>query len=219
MKQSIFTHANTRQAYMLSALILLFLLLTYAVLKFPPSSIDLEVSNAIQKRTNGYKDHFMVFISWFGHTPISIFMVVLVAATFYYFKYRREAIFTVLTLTSGIVSTAIKILVNRPRPTAKFVRILEIAKQQSFPSGHTLFYTFFFGFMILLMVHLKSINRRVRVVVITLSGWMIVLIPYSRIYLGAHWASDVCGGLIMGVICLMVLNYFYKSGALAKGSS
>lgn len=211
MKHTIFTHTNEKRTLIviMSALILLFLLLTYVIVKYPPSAIDLKVSSEIQKNHDVATDQFMVFISWFGHTPVSALMIIIVATIFYAFKYNREALFTTLTLISGLVSSVIKFLVNRPRPTKDLVRIVEIAKQQSFPSGHTLFYTIFFGFMILVMFNVKSILRPVRICVITLSAWMIILIPFSRIYLGAHWVTDVTGGLILGIICLIVLGHFY----------
>lgn len=196
----------------LSVLILGFLLLTYIVVKYPPSAIDLKVSSEIQKNHTPSTDQFMIFISWFGYTPVSASMALAVSALFYVFKYKRESVFTILTLTSGLVSSVIKFLVNRPRPTRNLVRIIEMTKEQSFPSGHTLFYTIFFGFMILVMLNIKSILRPVRIGVIVLSAWMILLIPFSRIYLGAHWVTDVTGGLILGAVCLIVLGHFYLSG-------
>ncbi|QNK64144.1 phosphatase PAP2 family protein [Pedobacter sp. PAMC26386] len=151
----------------------------------------------------------MKWISWFGAFPVPLFMGLLVAITFYLFKLRREALFVMLTFISGAISTIIKILVNRPRPTANLVRIVEIAKQQSFPSGHTLFYTIFFGFLLVLMWNLKQINAVLRITVTVISAFLILTIPFSRIYLGAHWFTDVLGGFILGLICLYIIGAFY----------
>lgn len=176
---------------------------------FPLSFIDLDVSRLIQKYNNATLDNLMAFISLFGTMPYSGITVGVVALLFFIFNHKKEALFTLLTSLSGLVSTLVKMLIDRPRPGKDLVRIIEITRQQSFPSGHTLFYTVFFGFLIIAMGNLKSINFYVRVTVSTLSSAMLLLIPFSRIYLGAHWFTDVLGGAMLGVLCLSVLGYFY----------
>jgi membrane-associated phospholipid phosphatase len=185
---------------------------------FPLSSIDLEISRQIQGRNNVTLDRFMSFVSLFGTMPYSAITVIMSALLFLLSKHRKEALFTVLSALSGVVSTLSKMLINRPRPGKDLVRIIEITREQSFPSGHTLFYTVFFGFLIIAMSNLKSVNYYVRIVVIILSAAMILLVPLSRIYLGAHWFTDVLGGAMLGVLCLSVLGYFYLPKRELKSS-
>jgi membrane-associated phospholipid phosphatase len=193
----------------LVVLVVGFILLSVGVYLLPPSFIDLKISLKIQAHQNVTLDELMSFISWFGNMPVSLIMVLIVAAIFFIFNYRREALFTVLTLSSGVVSTVIKMLIDRPRPTKDLVRIIEITRQQSFPSGHTLFYTVFFGFVIVMMGNLKSVSIYLRGTITVISAVMILLIPFSRIYLGAHWFTDVLGGAMLGILCVFVLGYFY----------
>jgi undecaprenyl-diphosphatase len=47
-------------------------------------------------------------------------------------------------------------------------------------------------------------------ITIVVCGMLIVLIGPSRIFLGAHWASDVLGGYIIGMIWLFILILAYK---------
>ena len=192
-----------------------FIFLTFIVALFIPSAIALEISKAVQSTQSPGFDSAMNFISWFGAFPVPMFIGLLVAITFYLFKLRREAIFVLLTFSSGAISSIIKIIVNRPRPTVDLVRIVEVARQQSFPSGHTLFYTIFFGFLLVLMWNLKQINSIVRVTVAVISAFLILTIPFSRIYLGAHWFTDVLGGFILGLICLYMISVFYFKKAQA----
>jgi undecaprenyl-diphosphatase len=133
----------------------------------------------------------------------------LAALIFYIFKFRKEALYVLLTLVSGLISALMKIIVARPRPTESLVRIVEEAKSKSFPSGHVIHYVAFFGFLLLLMYHLKSIPKVIRIIVKVLSAFMIMAVPLSRIYLGAHWFSDVLGGFLLGMICLLMLSYLY----------
>jgi undecaprenyl-diphosphatase len=133
---------------------------------------------------------------------------------FLLFKFKKEALFICFTGVSGLVSSSLKILINRPRPTEDVVRILEETKRQSFPSGHVLFYVLFFGFLTLLMYHLKTIPKSFRICLGLFFLFMIFTVPLSRVYLGAHWFTDVLGGFLLGMLCLLILSYFY----LRKGN-
>lgn len=212
------TITSNRKRVLICLLLILcsgFIFLTFIAALFPPSAIDLEISKAVQSTQSPGLDSVMKFISWFGAFPVPMFIGLLVAMIFYLSKLRREAIFVVLTFSSGAISTIIKIIVNRPRPTVNLVRIVEVARQQSFPSGHTLFYTIFFGFLLVLMWNLKQVSNRMRITVAFVSAFLILTIPFSRIYLGAHWFTDVLGGFILGLICLYIISIFYLKKARA----
>ncbi len=186
-----------------------FIVLTILILIFPHSFVDLEFSQEIQENRNPALDAVMKLVSWFGYNPGSIIIVLLSALIFFLFKYRRETLFVLLTSLSGLVSSAVKILVNRPRPAEPLVHIVQKVNQQSFPSGHVLFYIVFFGFLTVLMYHLKTIPKIIRIVITAISMLLIFTIPFSRIYLGAHWFTDVLGGFLLGMLCLYALCFFY----------
>ncbi len=204
----------TNKAFLFRLIIFLtlsFLLLTVVVLLFPKSSFDLKFSQEVQEHQYLLLDQFMEMISWLGNLPQSLIIVCLTAFTFWIFKFKREGVFILFTLISGLISTALKFLVDRPRPSQDLVRILEKAKQQSFPSGHVLFYVVFFGFLIFLMYKLDSISIKFRWIIACFSGIMIILVPFSRIYLGAHWFTDVLAGFIVGLIVLYLICLVYLS--------
>ncbi len=202
-------HKKRIMLYVLGIIILGFILLTILVSFFPHSLIDREFSEEVQEHQNPFLDSAMKGISWFGYVPISVVMVIVVSLIFFLLKYTREAIYILLTLISGLISWILKILVNRPRPTEDLVRIVEKANHQSFPSGHTLFYTIFFGFMVLLMYRLEEWPKWVRITIGAFCLLLIFLIPFSRIYLGAHWFTDVLGGFLLGILYLFILSYYY----------
>ncbi|MBK0378511.1 phosphatase PAP2 family protein [Mucilaginibacter segetis] len=191
-----------------------FLLLTIFVSIDPIPKVDREFSEEIQEHSNPTVDAIMHCISWVGYMPNSAIIVGAVALLFFVFKYRREALFVLLTALSGIVSTGVKMAVNRPRPLPSMVRILEKTHQQSFPSGHVIFYTVFFGFIALVTVRLKKLKRPLRISIGSISLFMVFIVPLSRVYLGAHWFTDVIAGFFLGVICLYLLGYFYLKPGL-----
>lgn len=195
--------------YVLGSIFLGFLVLTIVVSLFPNSLLDREFSEEIQEHQYAWLDTLMKVISLPGNVPVSIVMVLGVSAIFLLFQLKRESLFIILTFLSGVISHSLKILIDRPRPTDSVVRIIEIAKHQSFPSGHVLFYVVFFGFIVVLMNHLKFISRPVRISIASVCMFLIFTIPFSRIYLGAHWFTDVLGGFMLGILTLFTLSYFY----------
>lgn len=179
----------------------------------PTNTFDARFSKEIQEHQNPALDVAMETISWFGYSPGSIIMVALGALVFLLMKYKREAAFVLLTALSGVVSTIIKVIINRPRPAEPLVHVFKKAAQQSFPSGHVMFYVVYFGFLTILMIQLKDIPKVIRVIVAGISIFLIFSIPFSRIYLGAHWFTDVVGGALAGMLCLYALSYFYEKKA------
>ena len=190
-----------------------FLALSVFIAHFPTTLLDEHFSRKVQSFQNPTLSTVMEQISWFGYFPGSIIMVALGALVFLLFKYKREALFMLFTALAGVVSTVFKIMVNRPRPSEPLVHVFKKAAQQSFPSGHVLFYVVYFGMLTMLMIQLKDIPKFIRVIVSVISLFLIFTIPFSRIYLGAHWFTDVIGGALLGVVCLYTLSYFYERKA------
>jgi membrane-associated phospholipid phosphatase len=195
--------------YVIGAIAIGFIILTVFVYLFPLSAVDKEFSEEVQEHHDHLLDTLMKAISWVGFMPNAPIVVISTALIFLFFKYKKEALFLLLTLLSGVVSSVIKLLINRPRPAEPLVRVLLRTQQQSFPSGHVLFYVLFFGFLALLMYELKAIPKYIKLPVTITCLFFIFTIPYSRVYLGAHWFTDVVAGFLLGLICLYVLGSFY----------
>jgi len=186
-----------------------FIALTVFVVVLPPTILDKWFSLEIQEHGNAFFDAFMTAVSSFGNFKYSIPIVAVVSLLFLLFKFKREALFVFFTMISGLLSSVVKYLINRPRPAKNLVRIIEITRQQSFPSGHVLFYTVFFGFLVFLMFKLKTIPLIIRLIVATFCVTIIILVSISRVYLGAHWLTDVVAGYLLGYCCLYLLINFY----------
>jgi len=190
-------------------LIAAFTFLSFFIAQHPIFDFDIKTSLFIQQYHADWLDKVMLAISFFGELPYSLLSVVIVAAIFYWQKYKHEGLFISTVLLSGLIILGIKNIINRPRPTAFYVRLVEVNRFQSYPSGHVLSYTLFFGFLIIIMNTVKSIPKLTRNVVTYLSAFLVVTIAPSRIYLGAHWFTDTVGGFLLGLICLFPLCYFY----------
>ncbi|MET4081294.1 membrane-associated phospholipid phosphatase [Pedobacter sp. UYP30] len=188
------------------------LLLSTLIIIFPLSSIDIRISEEVQATHSPLLDLLMVAISWFGHIWVSVIMVSISTGLLLLFKHKMEAIYCFLTLGIGLLTYVVKISVNRPRPGFKLVRIIEHAKFQGFPSGHVAFYIAFFGLMAFYFYRNKWLKKSFRITITTFCLGIIFLIPFSRVYLGAHWFTDVFGGFLEGCFYLTLLIYFYLDG-------
>jgi undecaprenyl-diphosphatase len=124
---------------------------------------------------------------------------------------RREAYFTLAVVLPDFFNMLVKILVHRPRPTSVDARVLLQFTQTGFPSGHVVHYVVFFGFLLTVMIVNKDISLSWRIMVGMLCSFLIFTVSISRIYLGAHWATDVIGGYLFGLIYLgIMLKYYLK---------
>jgi hypothetical protein len=127
----------------------------------------------------------------------------------------RRAKAVAFQLAVGVLTAAFAALtflvVHRARPSAELVHVADALKSYSFPSGHVMFYTGFFGFVFFLIFILLKPSW-LRAFLLAILGSHILLIGLSRIYLGAHWASDTVGAYLLGGMCLSVSIRFYRWG-------
>ena len=138
-------------------------------------------------------------ISWLGK-PLLLGVCIALGAVFVYRRGRqRLALFLAVTaIGGGLVDSAVKILVNRPRPVVETP--LAHAFGKSFPSGHAMSSTVTYG--ALLLVFLPVVPRRWRPVAYAFVVLLVGSICMSRLLLGVHFVSDVVGGLVLGLAWL-----------------
>ena len=113
------------------------------------------------------------------------------------------------TALGGAINLLFKLLVARPRPTDLLVNVTRVYPRESFPSGHVVFFVEFFGFLFFLSYVLLK-RGPLRGVLLIVLGLLIALVGVSRVYLGAHWPSDVLGAYLAGGIWLMLMIEVYR---------
>ena len=117
---------------------------------------------------------------------------------------KRELVFLFAVMFVMVLGPLFKVLADRPRPPIDLVRLTEPLAGSGFPSGHTFQSTLVFG----AMIYLASLLIRRRWLRWTVQGTFIALIlgvGVSRVYLGAHWPSDVAGGYIIATLVLVAV--------------
>lgn len=105
----------------------------------------------------------------------------------------------------------VKALVARPRPPATLVHVAHHIGNPAFPAGHVLDVTAFLGFVCYLAyVRLHPSFGRTALIAFLLA--IVALMGLARIDAGEHWASDVLGGYLFGVVWLVVTVEVYEWG-------
>ncbi|MEH6664461.1 MAG: phosphatase PAP2 family protein [Brevundimonas sp.] len=116
---------------------------------------------------------------------------------------RLSALMLVAGLAGGVaLSEGFKSVFERERPPAQFQAVDTI--NASFPSGHALLSTVFYLTVGVMLARVLP-SKRLKVWVMAMAVIVAMLVGLSRVYLGAHWATDVFAGWSLGAAWAMVL--------------
>jgi undecaprenyl-diphosphatase len=116
---------------------------------------------------------------------------------------RLSAVLLVLGLLGGVaLSEGLKAAFERERPPSAYQAVETI--NASFPSGHALLSTVFY-LSLAVMLSRAFPRRRLKIYVLGVGILIAVLVGLTRIYLAAHWATDVFAGWSIGAAWAMAL--------------
>jgi undecaprenyl-diphosphatase len=200
---------NTKFKLIVGFLAILALVISIYARFTPRFPGDLYLTLRLQSFDNHFLLSFMDYVSFIFGGWSSVLVVVATGIVVWWRIGRLEAIMIPVGGLITLVNTALKLAINRPRPSADLVHVLSSEQGNGFPSGHA-----FFAILILgLTAYFISINLKNRVLqMLVLAGLiaLILLIGTSRVYLGVHWPSDVIGGYLIGGVFLTALIWFHR---------
>lgn len=191
------------------AVILLFVLvLALAAHFYSVLPGDLPLTREFQENTNPVLYNVMFFVSFIGFPVQATMISIVVILALWVVRMRMEALFLLLSQLVDALDAVIKFIVARQRPAPDLVTVVQRLSSFSFPSGHTLHYTVFYGFLaFLLLTNFRA--SWARNLLIAICVVLILLIGPSRVYLGEHWPTDVLGAYLIGGLCLLPLILTY----------
>ncbi|HEX7736335.1 MAG TPA: phosphatase PAP2 family protein [Ktedonobacteraceae bacterium] len=158
---------------------------------------DRSITRALQKQKSPWLRRLMISISEPGFPRFSVPLSAGLAGAFWFLRFRLEAAFLVLSTSSNLLNALIKRVIKRPRPTRDLVTVARVLNEPSFPSGHVMHYINLFG-MLTYFLATNWRSGRLRNILISVCVALIALVGPSRVYLGAHWPSDVMAGYVYG---------------------
>ena len=160
------------------------------------SNLDISVASLARESRNAPADEIMTVITMLGDTVVMTALAVTIILWLVWRKaYRAAWAAGIAIAATKLFELALKYGVHRARPTEL---AYAGASQYSFPSGHATMAAVIFGILAVLVSH--AMGRWARAVVYAVCAAAVVAIAYSRIYLGAHWLTDVLAGLLFGAV-------------------
>ena len=185
-------------------LLSLFVILTICVLSGVTEVIDYNIYNILSTNERTFLTAFTDVVTSFASSQTIIIITLILI---FLLNTNHERIFVIInTLISAGIIILSKNIFLRERPLIGS----ELLSSYSFPSGHSLIATTYYGFLIYLLRRSKC-KEEYKVIGTTLLSTLIVLICLSRIFLSVHYVTDVIGGVILGLIILLVLIYFFNA--------
>lgn len=191
------------------------LVLAIAAHTAPYFDIDLLISRSVQSIQAPWFDLLMRVVGWPGYPPQLYVGLAFIFLVLFFFVSRWAAVGHLFaTVGIGAFGLAVKMLVDRPRPSASLIHVANPGLdggKYSFTAGHVESYVAILGFL-LFLAYFSRKRSMWRTLALIVFGVMIALIGLARIYSGEHWFSDVAGGYLLGSIWLVLTIRFYDWG-------
>lgn len=192
---------------------ILFLILTFMVVQHSGlSNWNVPINQLLRNLYVPKLEKIMIVISYMGDRAV---LGVTLAVAFLWLAWRRQWYtlchwIVVVLLSYGIVSVS-KILFHSPRPGG----LVGIDGSNSYPSGHTTLAMALYAFYAIVLERFLPQYRRL---IYGSAAAVITLIAFSRLYLGAHWFTDILGGLLVGWISAMLVTISFRCKAAPQFS-
>jgi membrane-associated phospholipid phosphatase len=149
--------------------------------------------------------------NWPTPAGVAIFLVILVLAIFR--RWRAALVALIAVFLAALATFSINSWVQRPRPHDVHIHAVANIGIGSYPSGHVVNVTAFYGFLLYLTVletrahpHWTPWLRVIQVI----CGYFLLFIGLSRLLEAEHWPSDVVVGYLLGGMALIAAIVLYE---------
>jgi undecaprenyl-diphosphatase len=178
--------------------------------------LDLLVGGALARNRSDRLSEAMQMLTRLGDHRFLAFATPAVALTLWFSKHHVSALLFAGSVVGGFgLSTLMKIAVARARPDLWIALVSETS--YSFPSGHTTMATVFFGGLAAIVFHLSK-SRLARVLAALGAFLAALAVAVTRVYLGAHWATDTIAGMLTGLIWVVIFSAATEAMTRARAS-
>lgn len=181
--------------------VILFLAILEDVFEYETLALDTSVYTiVVEKMRNPILTDILKIITNLGSAFVLITITIL---SLIILKNKKIGLCITLNLAlSTLLNVLLKNIIQRPRPEG--YRLIE-ETGFSFPSGHSMVNTAFYGLLIYLII--KNVkNKKLKYALSILISILILAIGFSRIYLGVHYTSDVLAGFLISIAYLIVFT-------------
>lgn len=164
---------------------------------------DLRVINLFATFRHHQLNQQMLFITYLAKGEIIVFGLIIFSLIFYLYQKWRFLYTLIISVGIGeLFVWIIKNIIERPRPP--LITALVTESTSSFPSGHTFVAIAFYGLLGYFIIQSEK-HKFIKIISFIFCLILISLIGISRVYLGAHWPSDVLASFMVGLAWLSIL--------------
>lgn len=163
-------------------------------------AIDYHLEDLLYYFRNAQAVQFFLWLTTWGETEVVLVVLALVSIIFFLLKKYWHMLGLLVSVIGGQACVyLLKMVFDRPRP----FHAVYLETTASFPSGHAAAAVGLYGFLgYVLFRHAKTRKKKLWSAVVTLL--VIILIGFSRLYLGVHYFSDVLFGQTIGLFWLIL---------------
>jgi membrane protein DedA with SNARE-associated domain/membrane-associated phospholipid phosphatase len=167
-----------------------------------PLAIDYRIFETMSRLRNPLADRLMAALATIGDLQVLAPAAAVALAWLLWRRRWMAAAHWLGALVFGLALTAfLDAVIDMPRPPTA-------PSGFGFPSIAVTMTTIAFGFFAVLIA--RELPGRSRVWPYLLAGLAVTLLGFARLYLGAHWLSDIAGGMLFGVAWLLALGIAYR---------
>jgi membrane-associated phospholipid phosphatase len=169
--------------------------------------LDTRLANWLHEHERPTLTEFFEAMTWLGNVPVLSVVTLVVALVLARRQTSELQLLLLAVLGTQILTLGLKLGFQRERPF--FADPLATESTYSFPSGHASVSLAVYGTVGFIVArHLRSIRARIAVLAAVTS--LVLLIGFSRLYLGVHFLSDVIAGFSLGLawvtLCAILLH-------------
>lgn len=166
--------------------------------------VDKSIFDGLQGLRTAWIDDFMVTVTQLAGGYVMASVVAIVSVWFALTRrFRTLGYWIAAAAFAQVIVLALKYALGRARPSTGYAAVDEF----SFPSGHAMQSMVVFGFLAFLLGHRKPGWQQA--IFAFVAAAIALLVGFSRLYLGAHWFSDVVASYGLGIAWIALLSIAY----------
>ncbi len=178
--------------------------LAASVIAFGVLPGDVETSRSFQRLEWSWLVGLMEFGDLVGGKVWLFTLFGAMATCLLLFRRWKESSVLWLAAAFYVFSPVLKQAIGRPRPNLEGIEVLVNPVGYSFPSGHAMGSGLIIGGAIVVAFLVFRGNRLIQALAAGAGFGVLLIIGSSRVYLGAHWASDVIAGYALAAMFLLI---------------
>ncbi len=167
------------------------------------AAFDLPIYRMMLDLHHPATDRLITAVTCLGDWPVLLMTTVLLVVWLVLFNRDFSAVIVAVGMSGGyLLVVLLKRLFDRPRPTPFFEAIDPLSA--SFPSAHAFLVLILYGLLVYFLLDATREGQS-RFHLVLGATFVVLLVGFSRLYLGIHWFSDVLGGFALAALWLTFL--------------